>query len=107
MPNTAYRLNKGVNATVEFRGLQAQYIIYLGLGLLGMLMVFMMLFIAGINGWCCLILVFGSGAALFFKVYQLNRRYGRFGLMKKRAARKLPHVIRAGSRHMFYGRNMK
>ncbi|HVB02793.1 MAG TPA: DUF4133 domain-containing protein [Chitinophagaceae bacterium] len=103
MTHPVYRLNRAVNKPVEFRGLESQYILYLGAGLILILLVFVILFVCGINGWICTAFPFVTGAILFFVVYRLNHRYGQFGLMKKRASRRLPRTIRTGTRKMFYG----
>ena len=40
MANSVYRINKGINRSIEFKGLKAQYIWYLGGGVVALLIVF-------------------------------------------------------------------
>jgi hypothetical protein len=101
MGNSVYLINKGVNRSIEFRGLKAQYIWYLGGGLVVLLVLFAILYITGVNTFICLGIIGIAGFGLFVYVYQLSNRYGEFGLMKKWARRRIPHVIKVGSRKLF------
>lgn len=101
MPNSIYSINKGVNKSIEFRGLKAQYIWYLGVGLVGLLILFAILYVAGINTYICLLIILGSGFFLFSWVYKLSNTYGEFGMMKRAARRMLPKVITNYSRDVF------
>lgn len=98
MSNTIYQINKGVNTSLEFRGLKAQYIWYLGGGLLGLLILFAILYICGINPYACVGIALVFGVCLFVYVYRLNNRYGEHGMMRKRAQKNIPKVIRCNSR---------
>jgi len=40
MTNSIYQINKGINKPIEFKGLKAQYIWYLGGGLVALLVLF-------------------------------------------------------------------
>ena len=40
MSNSVYQINKGINKPIEFKGLKAQYIWYLGGGLVALLILF-------------------------------------------------------------------
>jgi len=101
MTTSVYPIHKGINKPITFRGLQAQYILYAGGILIGNLFLFAVLYISGISSWFCLPFTFALGAAGIGKVYQLSHQYGEFGLMKLRAARRLPHTLRSHSRHLF------
>lgn len=101
MSNSVYPINRGINKAIEFKGLKAQYIWYLGGGLLGLLILFAILYIIGINTYFCLTLIVGLAVWLFSKVYKMSRTYGEHGLMKKIAARQLPKAIRSHSRKPF------
>jgi len=98
---SVYQINRGVNQPVTFKGLKAQYIWYLGGGLVGLLISFALLYICGVNTFLCLGITGISGAMLFKRVHQLSRTYGEHGLMKKAARRKVPLVIRCNSRRLF------
>jgi len=97
MSNSVYQINKGINKPIEFKGLKAQYIWYLGGGLVILMIVFAILYIAGINIFVCLIIIFSAGTALFMYVYKMSRTYGQYGLMKKIARKAVPKVIKGYS----------
>jgi len=99
--SSIYVINKGINKSIEFRGLRAQYIGYLAAGLVALLICFVALYVGGINAWLCLFLVFGSGAAFVTYIFRLSHRYGAYGLMKKRAGRQLPACLKFRSRKLF------
>lgn len=88
-----YFINKGVNKPAEFKGLQSQYLFIFAGGLLGAFVVFIIMYLAGINQWVCIF----TGLALAFLVvwltFSLNRKFGRFGLMKLQATRTFPRRI--------------
>ena len=71
MSNSVYQINKGINKPIEFKGLKAQYIWYLGGGLVILMIIFVILYIAGIN------------------------IYGQYGLMKKKKKKAVPKVIKS------------
>ena len=94
MSNSVYYINKGINKSIEFKGLKAQYIWYLGGGLVCLLILFAVLYIIGINVFICLALIVSLGTALFMYVYKMSRTYGEHGLMKKIARKAVPKVIK-------------
>lgn len=97
MSNSVYTINKGINKPVEFRGLKAQYIWYLGGGLVILLIIFAIIYICGVNIFICLSLIVVLATFLFVYVYKLSRQYGQFGLMKKIAKKAVPDVIKSYS----------
>jgi hypothetical protein len=101
MANTVYQVNKGINRPLEFKGLQAQYIWYLGGGLAGVLVAYSALYISGINPYICVVIALCSGGFVFMKVYRMNNKYGQHGLARKSAQRKIPKAIRFRSRRCF------
>ena len=101
MATSVYNINKGINKPIEFKGLKAQYIGYLGAGLVVLLVLFSILYIIGVNMFICLGLILVLGTFLFVFVYNLSNKYGQYGLMKKAAKRSIPsHVLCAG-RNLF------
>lgn len=94
MTNSVYHINKGINKPVEFKGLKAQYIWYLGGGLVLLLIVFAVLYICGVNTFFCLALIIGMGSVLFMYVYKMSRTYGEYGMMKKIARKAVPKAIK-------------
>jgi hypothetical protein len=101
MSTSVYTINKSINKPVEFKGFRAQYIWYLGGGLLALLILFAVLYIAGVHPFICLFLVLLGGAALFVFVGRLSNKFGEHGLMKKMARRGVPHVVKSSSRKIF------
>lgn len=103
MSTSVYQINKGINKPIEFKGLKAQYIWYLGGGLLALLILFAVLYICGVNTFFCLFIIVGSATGLFMHVYKLSRKYGEHGMMKSLAKRSIPTVIKSYSRSVFTG----
>lgn len=103
MQTSLYQINKGINKPVEFRGFKAQYIWYLGAGMLGLLIIFAILYICGVNSFVCLGLILMLGAALVSYVYKLSHTYGQYGMMKKLAKRSIPKIVKSYSRKEFIG----
>src|SRR5687768_16654341 len=85
MATSVYNINKGINKPIEFKGLKAQYIGYLGGGLVVLLVLFSILYIIGVNMFICLGLIVILGTVLFVFVYKISNQYGQYGLMKKAA----------------------
>ncbi|MBD0279459.1 MAG: DUF4133 domain-containing protein [Flavisolibacter sp.] len=101
MANSIYTINKGINKPIEFKGFKAQYIWYLGGGLVALLILFAVLYICGVNTFVCLGLVLLLGTGLFIYVGRLSHTYGEHGLMKKMARKGIPKVIKCYSRKLF------
>lgn len=98
---SVYPINKGVSKPIVFRGLKAQYIAYLAIGLVVLLVSFAILYICGLSLWVILPLILSLGTALFFGVFQLSHRFGEHGLSKHFAKKRLPRFIQCHSRKLF------
>jgi len=96
-----YHINKGINKPIEFKGLRAQYIAYLAVGLVLLLIGFAVLYICGVSLWVILPVIIGLGTALFFIVFRLSHKYGEHGLMKYFAKKQLPAALKFRSRKLF------
>ena len=83
MSTAVYTINKGVNRPIEFRGLKAQYIWWLGGGIVFLLGLFAGMYIGGVNAFVCLGTTAVAGTILFRQVYRLSRKYGEHGWMKR------------------------
>jgi uncharacterized membrane protein YeaQ/YmgE (transglycosylase-associated protein family) len=101
MSSSVYRINKGINKPIEFKGLKAQYIAYLAAGLIGLLILFAVLYLFGVNMFICLFLTAILGAGLFMTVYRMSEKYGQYGLLKEIAAKSIPDHIKSRSRGPF------
>ncbi|WP_330746955.1 DUF4133 domain-containing protein [Chryseobacterium sp. CP-77] len=88
-----YHINKGIGRTVEFKGLKAQYLFIFSGGLLAILICVMVMYMAGVNTYLCLILGGISGGLLTGQTFALNGKYGQHGLMKMGAQKKHPKYI--------------
>ncbi len=97
-----YHINKGINKPIEFKGLKAQYIGYLGAGLVSLLILFAILYLLSVPLSICLLVTVVLGAVLFDRVFKLSRKYGPHGLMKHRAKKYLPTYLKFKSRRLFY-----
>jgi hypothetical protein len=98
----SYQINKGINRPIEFKGLKAQYIGYLGGGLVVLLVLFAVLYLIGLAVYLCILIIIGSGSALCYKVFGLSHQYGEHGLMKRNARRYLPTYLKFKTRRLFY-----
>jgi hypothetical protein len=101
MSNSVYQINKGINQSIEFKGLKAQYIWYLGGGIIGLLILFAIMYISGINSFVCIGITIIAGTVVVLKVYSMSHKYGEHGMMKAAAKRSIPKVIRSNSRRIF------
>ena len=101
MANSVYKINKGINRSIEFKGLRAQYIWYLGGGVIALLILFAIMYIAGLPPFLCIATILVAGSILVIKVYALSRKYGEHGMMKAVAKRSVPKLIRTNSRKVY------
>ncbi len=101
MSNSVYTINKGINKSIEFKGLKAQYIWYFGAGVVALLILFAIMYIIGINSFVCIAIILIAGTVLTIKIYALSNTYGEYGMMKKLARRSIPKIIRSKSRSVF------
>ncbi len=107
MPTSVYKINKGINKPIEFKGLKAQYIWWLGGGLLVLLIVFAVLYLFGVHPFACMAVVLIAGTGLFLQVYKLSRKYGKDGMMKTLAKRSVPKLVKNYSRSVFIQLELK
>ena len=98
---TVYPINRGVNRSIEFKGIKAQYIIYLALGLVILLLLFAILHIAHVNLYITMGIILPAGGGLVLAVKRLSDRFGEHGLIKHSAARRLPISVQSRSRKIF------
>lgn len=101
MSNTVYQINKGINRPIYFKGLQGQYIIYLAVGLVGLMILFLILFFLAVPMLVCVLSTAGLGLLMTSKIYRFSNRYGEHGLLKIIAQKKTPKFISIHSRRVF------
>ncbi|ASZ09583.1 DUF4133 domain-containing protein [Chitinophaga pendula] len=103
MANSVYQINKGINQSIEFKGLKAQYIWYLGGGVVALLIVFAAMYIIGLPTYLCIGVILTAGTLLVMKIYGMSNKYGEHGLMKALARKQVPKLIKSRSRKIFMG----
>ena len=86
-------INKGVNKPAEFKGLQSQYLFIFAGGLLGTFVGFIVMYLAGTDQWICIFTGLFLAFVVVWLTFSLNRKFGRFGLMKLQAIRTFPRRI--------------
>lgn len=88
-----YELNKGIEQSAEFKGLKAQYLFIFAGGLLALFVVFVVMYMAGVDQWVCIAFGGVSASALVWLTFRLNAKYGEHGLMKRLAKRQHPRYL--------------
>ncbi len=88
-----YEFNKGLGKTVEFKGLQAQYLFIFAVGIVGLFLFFIVLNVIGVpvivNLFISLVLLL----VLLLYVFSYNKKYGQYGLMQLQALNQTPKFI--------------
>lgn len=106
MANTVYHINKGINKSIEFKGLKAQYIWYFGAGVVVLMILFSIMYIVGFPSYISLGIIGIGGTVMVVKIYKMSHKYGEFGMMKELAKRQLPKAIKTQSRSVFKMRKL-
>ncbi|MBF0647421.1 DUF4133 domain-containing protein [Dysgonomonas sp. GY75] len=88
-----YSINKGIGKPAEFKGLKAQYLFIFAGGLLGVFILFVILYMAGVGQWICIGLGVTLALMLVWLTFRLNDKYGQHGLMKLLAGKSHPRYI--------------
>lgn len=98
-----FNINKGIGKSVEFKGLKSQYLFIFAGGLLSLFVVFVVMYMAGTDQWVCIGFGVSAASALVWLTFNLNRKYGEYGLMKLMAARSHPRYLinRKTSKRLF------
>ena len=88
-----YPINKGIGRSVVFQGLKSQYLFIFAGGLLALFVLFVILYMAGVNQWICIGFGGTSTSILVWQTFSLNRKYGEHGLMKRSALHSHPRYL--------------
>lgn len=88
-----YPINKGVGNSVEFKGLKSQYLFIFAGGLVTVLLIVVILYLASVDQWICIPFGVTSGSLLVWLTFRLNARYGEHGLMKLLAEKRHPRYL--------------
>lgn len=106
MANTVYHINKGINKSIEFKGLKAQYIWYFGAGIVVLMILFSIMYIIGLPSYISLGIIGIAGTVMVVQVYKMSHKYGEFGMMKAFAKKQMPKAIKTQSRSIFKMRKL-
>jgi hypothetical protein len=87
-----YRRNTARHRVLSLR-LTAQYLFIFAGGLLAVFVVFVILYMAGVDQWVCIAFGVAAASVLVWLTFRLNARYGEHGLMKLLAARRHPRYL--------------
>lgn len=103
-----YTINKGIGASVEFKGLKAQYLFIFAAGLLSVFVVFVILYMVGIDQWICIGFGVIAASVLVWMTFNMNQKYGEHGLMKLMASRQHPrYLINRKTAHRLFKKKRK
>lgn len=102
-----YSINKGVNRSIVFKGLVAQYIWFMGGAMFGVLLLYAVMYLAGVNTFISLAITACLGIGMIMWIYHLSSTYGEHGLNKALARRRIPKVVKTSSRRLFKGKQPK
>lgn len=101
MAEKVYSINRGVDRAAEFKGFKAQYIWWVAGAVIGSLVLYAGLYIAGVSSFVCVPVALGLGGFLIGRVYRMSKRFGEYGLMKWSARRGVPKALVSRSRKVF------
>ena len=87
-----YRSNTTRRRVLSLR-LKAQYLFIFCGGLLALFVLFIILYMVGIDQWICIGFGVASSSVLVWQTFALNARYGEHGLMKLGATRSHPRYL--------------
>jgi hypothetical protein len=88
-----YNVNRGIGKPAEFKGLKSQYLFIFAGGLPGLFVVFVVMYMAGVSQWICIIFGVTAASILVYGTFHLNTKYGEHGLMKAQARRNHPRYV--------------
>jgi hypothetical protein len=88
-----YNVNRGIGKPAEFKGLKSQYLFIFAGGLLGLFVVFVIMYMAGVSQWICIIFGMTAASILVYGTFHLNSKYGEHGLMKAQARLGHPRYV--------------
>ncbi len=98
-----YSINKGIGKSVEFKGLKSQYLFLFAGGLLAVFVLFVILYMIGIDQWICIGFGVIAASVLVWMTFNLNAKYGEYGLMKLMAKRQHPrYLINRKTPHLLF-----
>ncbi|MDR0368137.1 MAG: DUF4133 domain-containing protein [Bacteroidales bacterium] len=88
-----YSINRGIGKPAEFKGLKSQYLFIFAGGLLAVFVLFVVMYLTGVNQWVCIGFGVAAALVLVYFTFHLNSKFGTHGLMKLSAKRNHPRFI--------------
>jgi len=88
-----FTVNKGINKPVEFQGLKSQYLFIFAGGLLGIIILFMVMYMSGVPQSICIGFAVITAPLLIWQTFSFNKKYGTHGLMKVQAVKCYPRRL--------------
>src|SRR5690606_34196911 len=88
-----YNINKGIGRTVELKGLKEQYLFIFAGSLLGVLVLVMIMYMAGVTSYICLCIGAGGSTLIVWQTFALNGIYRGYGLMMIVSKKRHPKYI--------------
>ena len=79
-----YTVNKGIGRSPEFKGLKSQYLFIFAGGLLALFVIFVVMYMAGIDQCVCIGFGVVSSSLLIWGTFRLNTRYGELQASRNR-----------------------
>lgn len=104
---SVFQINKGVNRSIEFRGIKAQYLVFLAIGMVALLILCAAAFIAGLPPIAVIVIVVSAGYGLVVVAQRYSKQYGEHGFAKKLAQSRMPAFLTSSSRRIFFFTNEK
>ena len=102
-----YRSNTTRRRVLSLR-LKSQYLFIFVGGLLALFVLFIIMYMVGINQWACIIFGVTSATLLVWLTFRLNEKYGTHGLMKVSARKSHPfHIINRKAISRLFTKNQK
>ena len=102
-----YRNNTTRRRVLSLR-LKAQYLFIFAAGLLSVFVVFVIMYMVGIDQWICIGFGVIAASVLVWMTFNLNQKYGEHGLMKLMAVRQHPrYLINRKTPHRLFKRKGK
>lgn len=102
-----YRSNTTRRRVLSLR-LKSQYLFIFAGGLLALFVLFIIMYMVGINQWVCIIFGVTSATLLVWLTFRLNEKYGTHGLMKLSARKSHPfHIINRKAISRLFTKNQK
>ena len=69
-----FNVNKGIGRSPEFKGLKSQYLFIFAGGLLALFVIFVVMYMAGIDQWVCIGFGVVSASVLVWVTFRMNSK---------------------------------